>query len=60
MICEVITVTIQIVANALSMTDDQPFGNSSVQYTMGLFTCVRSQVHPKSFEKQNLEKKSIF
>ena len=47
MICEVITFTIQIVSNALSMTDDQPFGNSSVEYTMGLVTCVRSRRLPK-------------
>ena len=38
-ICEVITFIILIVCNALSMTDNQPFGNSSVEYTMGLVTC---------------------
>ena len=56
MICEVITVIIQIVSHALSMTNDQPFGNSSVEYIMGLVTCVRSRTHPQKFEKQNLEK----
>ena len=50
-ICEVITFTIQIVSNTLSMTGDQPFGNSSIEYTMGLVTCVRSRTHPKKFEK---------
>ena len=44
MICEEVIFTIQIVSNALSRTDDQPFGNSSADYTMGLVTCVRSRI----------------
>ena len=41
------------------MTDDQPFGISSVEYNIGLFTCVRSQTTPK-FLRNEIWKKINF
>ena len=36
------------------MQDDQTFGDSSFEQTVVFVTCVRSQTHPKNFEKNFL------